>query len=463
MPTETDREVRSSLPRAWAPPEPHLFVVLEGDRPTAGGIRCSLRDVEEVVLAREDVRGVHRGAGSSRVKVSLPDRKVSSRHARVLRSPQGWRVQDCGSTNGTFVNGAPVTDHLLSDGDVIEVGRTMLRIRLELATPEGTPRFAQSGPCDVTGLRTLLPALGAELELVRRVAASTVPVLLLGETGTGKEVVARAIHATSGRRGEFAAVNCAALPATLVESLLFGHVKGAFSGAAREEVGFVRRGHGGTLFLDEVGDLPPAAQAVLLRVLQEGEVVPVGSTRPIPVDLRVIAATHQPVDVMSEQGSFRRDLLARLQGFTHRLWPLADRREDVGVLVAELISLAAGERANEVRLSSDAARALVSYEWPLNVRELAQVLSLACTLADGMQIEASHLPPALTTGADRAPTCGDAPDVLSPEQTSLRVELISQLERSAGNVAAVARQMNKAPMQIYRWMGRLGIDPRAFR
>ena len=339
----------------------------------------------------------------------------------------------------------------------------MLRIRLDLATPECTPPFAESGAREVTGLRTLLPALGAELELVRRVAASTVPVLLLGETGTGKEVVARAIHATSGRRGEFAAVNCAALPATLVESLLFGHVKGAFSGAAREEVGFVRRGHAGTLFLDEVGDLPPAAQAVLLRALQEGEVVPIGSTRPIPVDLRVIAATHQPVDVMSEQGSFRRDLLARLQGFTHRLWPLADRREDVGVLVAELISLAAGERAQEVRLSSDAARALVAYEWPLNVRELAQVLSLACTLADGMQIEASHLPPALTTAAVRAPTPGDAPDVLSPAQTSLRGELISNLERSAGNVAAVARQMNKAPMQIYRWMGRLGIDPRGFR
>jgi DNA-binding NtrC family response regulator len=463
MPNETDREVRSTLPRAWAPPEPHLFVVVEGDRPTAGGVRCSLREVEEVVLTREDARHAYRGGGSTLLNLSLPDHKVSSRHARLLRSAQGWRLRDCGSTNGTFVNGVPVTDQLLSDGDVIEVGRTMLRIRLSLATPEGTPPIAQSEAGELTGLCTLLPALGAELALVRRVACSSVPVLLLGETGTGKEVVARAIHATSGRPGEFVAVNCAALPATLVESLLFGHVKGAFSGAAREEVGFVRRAHGGTLFLDEIGDLPPAAQAVLLRVLQESEVVAVGSTRPISVDLRVIAATHQPVEVMAEHGGFRRDLLARLQGFTHRLWALADRGEDIGLLVAELLPRFAGERAHEVRLSPGAARALVRYQWPLNVRELVQVLSLAHTLANGLQIEASHLPSALTTVAHRAPTPGEAPDSLSPEQIAVRLELIAHLERSAGNVAAVARQMNKAPMQIYRWMHRLGIDPRAFR
>lgn len=462
LPIATDREVRSSLPRTWAPAEPHLFVVLEGERPTAGGMRCGLRDVDEVVLGRADARGTHRGS-SKQLDVFLPDRKVSARHARLLRGPQGWTLQDCGSTNGTFVNGVQVTDRILSDGDCIDVGRTVLRIRLSLATPDCTTPISESDPSDITGLRTLLPTQGAELALVRRVATSTVPVLLLGETGTGKEVVARAIHMASGRRGEFVAVNCAALPSTLVESLLFGHVKGAFSGAVREELGFVRRAHAGTLFLDEIGDLPAAAQAVLLRVLQEGEVVPVGSTRSVPVDLRVVAATHQPVDLMAEQGSFRRDLLARVQGFTHRLWPLADRLEDVGVLVAELLPRFAADRANEIRFSSDAARALVRYEWPLNVRELGQALSLALALSDADEIEASHLPLAVTTPPCRAAATTESLDSLSQEQLVARAELVAHLERCAGNVSAVARHMNKAPMQIYRWMQRLQIDPRAFR
>jgi DNA-binding NtrC family response regulator len=462
MPIATDREVRSSLPRTWAPPGPHLFVVLEGDRPTAGGMRCGLNEVDEVVLGRADTRGTRR-ASSSRLDVFLPDRLVSTRHARIFRSPQGWTLQDCGSTNGTFVNGAAVTDRILSDGDYIDVGRTVLRIRLSLATPTCTAPVSEADPSDVTGLRTLLPGLAAEHALVRRVATSSVPVLLLGETGTGKEVVGRAIHVTSGRKGEFVAVNCAALPSTLVESLLFGHVKGAFSGAVREELGFVRRAHGGTLFLDEIGDLPAAAQAVLLRVLQEGEVVPVGSTRSVPVDLRVIAATHQPVELMAEQGSFRRDLLARVQGFTHRLWPLAGRREDLGVLVAELLPRFAGERASDIHFSSDAARALARYEWPLNVRELGQALSLALALADADPIEASHLPSAVNTPPNHPANGAEPLDSLSEEQLVARAQLVAHLERYAGNVSAVARQMNKAPMQIYRWMQRLQIDPRAFR
>jgi len=463
MPSETDREASTSLPRTWAPPQAHLFVVLEGDRPTAGGLRCSLHGIDEVVLGRQDVRGVCHGTEPSRVTLSVPDRKVSAQHARVVRSRQGFSLIDCGSTNGTFVNGARVTDRLLVDGDLIEVGSTVLRIRLALATPDGTPSVSQAPEDSIAGFRTLLPALGAELAVVRRLASSKVPILLLGETGTGKEVVARAIHASSKRPGEFVAVNCAALPATLVESLLFGHVKGAFSGAAREEVGFVRRAHAGTLFLDEIGDLPWAAQAVLLRVLQEGEVVPVGSTRPVPVDLRVVAATHRPVDGMVEQGNFRRDLLARLRGFTHRLWPLTQRREDVGLLVSELIVRDAADRADDVRISSDAARALVRYEWPLNVRELAQALSLAHTLADGGPIARSHLPTALTEAAADAAIRSAPRDSLSAEQVAAREELIAHLTGCAGNVAAVARRMNKAPMQVYRWMRRLGIDPRVFR
>jgi transcriptional regulator with PAS, ATPase and Fis domain len=286
---------------------------------------------------------------------------------------------------------------------------------------------------------------------------------LLGETGTGKEVVARSVHAASGRKGSFVAVNCAALPEALVEAQLFGHAKGAFSGAIRDQLGFVRAAEGGTLFLDEIGDLPPTAQGALLRVLQEGEVVPVGTTRPLAVDARVIAATHQPVEEMVEQGTFRRDLLARLQGFTQKLWPLGDRREDIGLLIARQLPRLSPEGAAGVRLAADAGRALVLHSWPHNVRELVQVLACALPLAHEGLIELEHLPAALRAAVKSSPPRGAAPAELTAAQTALRVELTERLERSGGNVALVAREMNKATMQVYRWMRSLGIDPRAFR
>src|SRR5262249_27731601 len=162
-------------------------------------------------------------------------------------------------------------------------------------------------------------------------------VLLFGETGTGKEVLAGAIHRTSARTGAFVAANCGALPAALVESQLFGHVRGAFTGAVRDGPGFVRAADRGTLFLDEIGDLAPPAQAALLRVLEEYEVVPVGTTRAVHVDVRVIAATHRPLDQMAERGEFRQDLYARLAGFVQRIPPLRERREDLGLLVGGVL------------------------------------------------------------------------------------------------------------------------------
>jgi transcriptional regulator of acetoin/glycerol metabolism len=465
---QTENEARSSIRPIWSPPAAHVFVVLEADRPDAGGIRCALADVDEVLLGRGDARTAKR---EGRVlEIAVPDRKVSTRHARILRGArgvEGWSFEDMGSTNGSFVNGRRTIGEPLHDGDFVQIGRTILRIRLALPTPPTTPAIATEAAGDALGLHTLLPALAGEIGVLAGVASSRVSVLLLGETGTGKEVTARAIHAASKRRGQFVAVNCAAMPDSLVEAQLFGHVKGAFSGATREEDGFVRSADGGTLFLDEIGDLPRAAQGVLLRVLQEGEVVPVGSTRPVRVDLRVIAATHQPIEAMINRGDFRRDLFARLQGFTHRLWPLRDRREDVGVLAAEILRAnagAAGAPSQPVQLSGEAARALAAYEWPLNVRELAQVLARGLTLAQGGTIDVEHLPPALLRVGDLPPARPvETPTELSEEDVALRATLLAHLEQCEGNVAAVARVMNKAPMQIYRWMRRLGIDPRSFR
>jgi DNA-binding NtrC family response regulator len=458
MSTETEGERRSSLPRVWHPRQPHLFVVLEGDNPTAGGLRCSLHDVDEVFVGRTETRVCERAG--RRLTIGLPDRKLSARHGRLVRTPDAWDVTDASSTNGTYVNGRLVTTHTLRDGDWIEVGRACLRIRFAVPTPGEAPSIATGE--EMLGFETLLPALFHEHREIARIAASRVPVLLLGETGTGKEVAARSIHAASGRAGEFVAINSAAMTESLVEAQLFGHVKGAFSGATGDAMGFVRAAHEGTLFLDEIGDLRPTAQGVLLRVLQEGEVVPVGATRPIAADLRVIAATHRPIEDMIDRGEFRGDLYARLQGFTHRLWPLRDRREDIGVLVAATLRRLANSNAPPARLTADAAHVLVSHAWPFNVRELVQVLSRAITLATDGTIQAEHLAPILPP-AGEPPSKQSPVAPLTPRELGLRASLLSNLERFDGNVAAVAREMNKGTMQVYRWMRKLGIDPKAFR
>ena len=261
---------------------PLLFVVLEGDRPTARGARYSLVGVETITLGRGAARVATRSADGRSLDVRVPGRWISSSHA-VIRAVAGeWIVEDAGSRNGTFVRGERVTSRVLRDGDTVEAGRVYFAVRGGPANEglivrdEDAARTTQP-----FGLRTLLPEMQEGYAALARVArGSTVPILFLGPTGSGKEVLAREVHAQSGRQGPFIPVNCGALPTTLVESLLFGHVKGAFSGAARDEVGFVRSADGGTLFLDEIGDLPATSQAALLRVLQEHEVIPVGATRP---------------------------------------------------------------------------------------------------------------------------------------------------------------------------------------
>lgn len=458
-PSGTETEGQSSAPRAWAAPEAHLFVVLEGERPTAGSLRCALRDVDEIVIGRAERRTVDRGAQARRLALGIPDRKLSTRHGRLVRGPAGWTFEDLGSTNGSWTRDGRITTHSVSDGDVIQVGRSVLRVRLALPTPDATAAVEEHAG-DPLGLSTVLPALARELGTVKRAAASKVPVLLLGGTGTGKEVTARAVHALSNRIGSFVAVNCAALPEALVESQLFGHVRGAFSGAARDEKGLFRSADGGTLFLDEIGDLPLSVQGVLLRVLQEGEVVPVGATRPVPVDVRIVAATHRPIEEMVARKEFREDLLARLKGFVHGLWPLRERREDLGLLVATLLQRDAA--AGAVQLAGPATLALVGYDWPLNIRELAQALLHARALAGDEPIELAHLPATFSAPA-RALAPSAAVGELTGEELELREQLRLHLRECEGNVAAVARAMNKAPMQVYRWMRKLGVDPKTFR
>jgi DNA-binding NtrC family response regulator len=280
-------------------------------------------------------------------------------------------------------------------------------------------------------------------------------VLVRGESGSGKELVARMLHERSGRRGAFVAVNCGALVETLAQSELFGHKKGAFSGADADTVGLVRSAGGGTLFLDEIGDLPAASQAVLLRVLQEKEVKPVGAVQPLPIDLRVVAATHRDLQQMIAAGAFRADLYARLAGFELTLPPLRDRPEDVGLLIAELLARHGAPPATT--FECDAARALLCHDWPLNVRELEQCLASALVLATPRPIALEHLAPPVRAAFKAAAAAERPAAQLDPEEQRLKDELVAQLARHHGNVSAVARELGKDRKQIHRWLRRFQI------
>jgi transcriptional regulator with GAF, ATPase, and Fis domain len=302
------------------------------------------------------------------------------------------------------------------------------------------------------------PVLAARFAELAVAAASRVPIEIAGETGTGKELAARAVHALSGRSGRFVAVNCAALPASLLEAELFGHRRGAFTGAAEDRAGHIRAADGGTLFLDEIAELAPASQAALLRVLQEREVMPVGGTRAVEIDLRVVAATHRDLDDMVAEGSFRHDLFARLAGFRVTVPPLAARRTDLGVLIGMLHTRLFP--AEHPGFDIDAARLLLRYPWPLNVRELEQALATAQVLAGVELVRADHLPDSVRTGR---PPGAPRPVVLSENDQKVRDQVVASLREHQGNVSAVARALDKDRKQIQRWIKRFGLDPSSYR
>jgi transcriptional regulator with GAF, ATPase, and Fis domain len=287
--------------------------------------------------------------------------------------------------------------------------------------------------------------------------------MLQGETGTGKELAARALHVWSGRAGPFVAVNCGALPEQLAESELFGVRRGAYTGAVEDRPGLIRASSGGTLLLDEVGELPAALQVKLLRVLQEHEVQPVGAAQPVRVDLRVVTATHRDLAALVEEETFRGDLFGRLTGLEVELPPLRDRRVDLGLLIPKLLRRAGADPG--VRFSREAGRALFRWSWPHNVRELEKALALAVALAGHGRLELAHLPEPVRTAPEPRldPMAGRTTRPLSEADVTRRTELIELLRAHHGNVSAVARQLGVARMQIQRWCRRFHLDPASFR
>ena len=290
-------------------------------------------------------------------------------------------------------------------------------------------------------------------------------VLVLGETGTGKELVAQALHANSARHaGPFVAVNCAAIPADLLESELFGHVKGAFSGATADRAGRFREADGGTLFLDEIGDMALPTQAKILRVLQERQVTPLGGRHALPVDLRIVAATHRDIEADVAAGAFRADLWYRLQVITINLPPLRERPEDIDLLAAHFLQQGASGRAK--RLSGAALAVLRAHGWPGNVRELRNTMQRAIALSEGELIEVEHLGLSAArtqhTGAAAASVTVDDIDWDGPLDAAVArlesVMLLRALEACAGNRSQAARRLGLSRQQLYRKLAQYGME-----
>jgi DNA-binding NtrC family response regulator len=437
-------------------PRSHLFVVMNCAAPFEAPSRHALDGIDEVHVGRAAARTTvcQWERGQRRLALTLTDARVSSAHARLVRRDCTWTLEDLGSKNGTCVNGASVREAVLADGDCIQVGQILLLFRAALPTPDRSPADLQA-TARAAAFATLLPRLAREFDVLAMAATSDMPVLLVSETGTGKEVLARAVHVLSRRSGDFVPVNCGGQPPTLVESLLFGHKRGAFSGALGDEPGLLRTASGGTLLLDEIGDMPLAVQTAVLRALQDGEVLPVGATRPVRVDLRVIAATHRDLEARVSEGLFREDLLARLSGFTFRLPPLRERREDIGLLIGALLRRFAEKNGDAPTLSAEAALRLLLHAWPRNVRELEKCIAHAMALATEGRIELEHLPDAVRRG-----TFGRPPP---SSHDQLRVRLTELLAESRGNVSTVAAEMHTSRSQVHRWMKRFALQAQAFR
>jgi DNA-binding NtrC family response regulator len=326
------------------------------------------------------------------------------------------------------------------------------------------------------------PALETVRRLVERVAPSEAAVLVRGETGTGKELVARAIHEGSGRAdGPLVAVNCGALPEHLVESELFGHRKGAFTGADEHRAGLFEVADGGTLFLDEIGELPRPLQSRLLRVLESGEIRRVGDNQPITVDVRLVCATHRPLEAMAREGEFREDLLFRINTFEITVPPLRDRRADIPALVEHFVRRGRPQApARGELISPDALALLMAHDWPGNIREIANVVEHALVLCDDLPIAVGHLPGRLhglklqgvathvATGSPgvvgNAGGMAEANLQSAPPKTlrELEIEAILEgLERNAGNKPKTAEELGISLKTLYNKLHQLQDGPLA--
>jgi len=301
------------------------------------------------------------------------------------------------------------------------------------------------------------PAMLSVYKQIARAADTTAPVLVIGESGTGKELVARAIHDNSARASRpFVAINCGAIAETLLESEMFGHVRGSFTGAIADTKGIFEQGHLGTVFLDEIGETSPSLQVKMLRVLEENEVRPVGSTRNVRVDIRIVAATNSDIDKAVAENRFRTDLYYRLGVITINMPPLRERREDIELLTEKFLRNACSRAQRTVAISPPAMAALAVYEWPGNVRELENVVERLVVFSRGSTIDLEDLPPTLQKGPQdlKSSLFQDLPTLDEIERRYLRHVLAAV----GGNRTRAAEVLGVDRRTLYRMAERFGIE-----
>lgn len=395
--------------------------------------------------------------------ITLETTHVSREHLALDVDGDTVTARDLGSKNGSYVDGQAISTKTLSHSALLRVGDSIALFWQGRGLVEAGFRAIASG---LHGG----PTLARSVEDLRPVARSELSVVIVGQTGSGKEAVARAVHELSGRKGPLVAINCATVPEQLAEAQLFGHRRGAFTGALSSEAGYFRAAEGGTLFLDEIAELPQPVQAKLLRAVQENEYIPVGETKPVRANVRILCAAQRPLEFFVDQGSFRQDLAARLDGYQFHLPTLAARREDIPFLFRRFLSEAIGGESPE--LSPRVVETMCLYPWPGNVRELINTArQVALLRASEPAIRYEHLPERLRAHASRSeesgrasPTeQGSASPVRAPDPDSPAAQLEEALVSQRGNVQKAAQQVGISRGRAYRIIATGQVDIARFR
>ncbi len=405
-------------------------------------------DVDPIVVGRDE------GA-----RIRIADAEVSALHCELRAVNEGILVKDLGSTNGTFASSVRIHEAVITQRTELVVGQSKL-----VVTPTTSKQRVDVGFSDRFGeLVGSSPRMRRLFGVLEKVARTPLSILVLGETGTGKEVVARSVHQASDRKdGPFVVVDCGSIPASLAESLLFGHEKGAFTGATERKKGALAEAHGGTLFLDELGELPLDLQPKLLRVLAERQVKRVGGSAFEPIDVRVLAATRRDLGAEMNAGRFRSDLFFRIAQVRVELPALRERISDLPLLVEEVCKRAGKPEASTVVLDWIEKR-LGSHDWPGNVRELVNVVQVAATLADTPEAIDDVLTLAREPGA-AAPSGGEGPATAFTEAKRAAVaaferDYFTQLARGAkGNVSEMARQSGMERHHVRAYLRKYAIE-----
>jgi transcriptional regulator with PAS, ATPase and Fis domain len=376
----------------------------------------------------------------------LKDPTVSRKHAEISRTAEGFLLQDLGSTNGTFLNGVQVDRAYLRNGAIVTVGETSM----VFGGGEDMPLKGDPAPAAFGEMVAVSEPMLKAFALLEGLAASNITILIEGETGTGKELAARAVHDRSPRADRpFVIFDCSTVPGQLMESELFGHARGAFTGASEARPGAVEEAEGGTLFLDEIGELPADLQPKLLRLLDLKEYKRVGTGDRKTADVRFVAATNVDLENQVSRDLFRRDLYFRISAAKVTLLPLRERPRDIPVLARHFMDTLNREQGKNLKLKKDALGALSKHPWPGNVREMKNLLETAAALCHGDTITAKNLP--FTSAASAA--SGDG-SLAGAEEVAIK----EALEKAEGNRRKAARMLGIAPSTLYAKMKKFGLD-----